>query len=69
MSLVEHVPPVGADFERQAIIRHHGVPTAGVFAQQGPQQGPRGPQGPAQEAEVKRKGGGDDVIDAEFEAK
>ena len=27
------------------------------------------PQGPRQEAEVRRKGGGDDVIDAEFEAR
>jgi molecular chaperone DnaK len=32
------------------------------------QAGPQGPQGPGQEAEVKRKGG-EDVIDAEFEAK
>ena len=36
----------------------------------GAEQGPQGPQaGPRPEAEVKRKGGGDDVIDAEFEAK
>ncbi len=40
---------------------------AAAGAQQGPQQGPQA--GPHQEAEVKRKGGGDDVIDAEFEAK
>jgi molecular chaperone DnaK len=39
---------------------------AAAGAQQGPQQGPQA--GPHQEAEVKRKGGGDDVIDAEFEA-
>ncbi len=32
-------------------------------------QAQQGPQGPRQEAEVRRKGGGDDVIDAEFEAK
>jgi molecular chaperone DnaK len=31
--------------------------------------GPQRPEGRPQEGEVKRKGGGDDVIDAEFEAK
>jgi molecular chaperone DnaK len=38
-------------------------------AASGAQQAQQGPQGPHQEADVKRKGGGDDVIDAEFEAK